>query len=140
MTMESSYTIKQFHGGDADFEQYKALVLATWLRALRHGNPFFRDADAKTYWAIYSKVIMALLRRPECLIRIAVLTDEPDVVIGWSAVENSVLHFVFVKHQGRRRGIARSLIPGNVTVITHLTKTGRSLWQKKLPKAIFNPF
>lgn len=138
--MESSYTIRQFTGSDPELEQYKAVVLATWLRSLRHGNPFFRDADAKTYWTIYSKVIMALMRRPECVVRVAVLSDEPDVVIGWSAVERNVLHFVYVKHQGRKRGIARSLIPEQIAVITHLTKTGRSLWQKKLSKAIFNPF
>lgn len=138
--MENSYVIREMSGLDPAFEQYKSLVLATWLRALKHGNEFFREADAKTYWTVYSKVIMALLRRPTCVVRLAVLSDEPDVVVGWEVHEGHVLHFVFVKHQGRKQGIARSLVPDNITVITHITKTGKSLWKKKLEHAIFNPF
>lgn len=138
--MENSYIVKELSGTDPAFDQYKSLVLATWLRALKHGNEFFREADAKTYWAVYSKVILALLRRPTCVVRLAVMSDDHDCTVGWSVTEGTVLHFVFVKHQGRKQGIARSLVPKNITVITHITKTGKSLWKKKLEKAIFNPF
>ena len=138
--MDASYIVKEFKGSDPAFEQYKALVLATWLRGLKHGSSFFQDVDSKTLFAVYSKVITSLLRRPECTIKIAVLTDAHDVAIGWSASEGTVLHYIFVRPQGRKQGIGRSLMPKKVEVITHLTKTGKSLWKKKLEHAKFNPF
>ncbi len=140
--MESSYVVREFRGTDPAFDQYRALVLATWLRGLKHGSDFFSMVDSKTFFQVYSRTVLLLLRRPDCKIRIAVLSSDPDVAVGWSAFEAGVLHFVYVRPQGRRQGIARSLLPplAKIEVVSHMTKTGKSLWKKKLEHAKFNPF
>lgn len=138
--MESSYVVKEFKGADPRLEQYLALILATWLRSLRYGSDFFKLVDSPTFFKIYSTTLLSIMRRPEVLVRVAVLTSEPDVAVGWCVFQHGVLHYVWVRPMGRKQGIARSLMPKNIQVITHLTKVGKSLWIKKLEHAKFNPF
>lgn len=74
------------------------------------------------------------------MVALAVLTDDTDVVLGWSVYEGSILHFVFVKRDARKQGIGTELIPKNAEVITHLTKSGKAIWKKKHQYLKFNPF
>ncbi len=144
--MENSYKVIEMKTAGPAFEQYKPLILATWLRGLRHGNEFFGLADPQAYFTNYSKIILSLLKRPECRARLAVLADEPDTVIGWVIFEGKVLHFIFVKRggkgelNGRRQGVATSIYPEGVEIFTHITKVGRSIWKQKFKEVKFNPF
>lgn len=143
--MPSSYIVKEFKGSDPALDDYKAVIQATWLRGLKHGSDFFKLVDSKSFFSIYPKVIMNLIKRPDCMIRVAVLADAPDVIVGWSAFEKKVLHFVYVRpgEKGatpRKQGVATKLVPKDFDTITHLTKTGKSIWRRKYPKVKFNPF
>ncbi len=144
--MENSYKILEMKTAGPAFEQYKPLVLATWLRGLRHGSDFFELTDPKTYYSVYSKTILGLLKRPEARARLAVLSDEPDTVIGYSVYESKTLHFIYVRkggkkeESGRRHGIGTALYPAGVEVFTHLTKIGKAIWRKKYKDLKFNPF
>lgn len=144
--MESSYKIVEIKTAGPAFEQYKPLVLATWLRSLKYGSDFFELADNRSYFTTYSKVILNLLKRPECRGRIAVLSSEPDVAIGYSIYEGKVLHFIFVRRggkgeeSGRKQGIGTELMPQGIEVFTHVTKVGKAIWKKKYKDLKFNPF
>lgn len=138
--MENSYIIKEFKGQDPYFENYKPLVLATWLRGLKHGCDFFSMTDSKAFFSVYSKVILNLIKRPECVVRVAVLSDDPDIAVGWSVFEGGVVHFVYVRPEGRRHGIGSSLLPKKFDTISHITKVGKAIWKKKFQHVIFNPF
>lgn len=129
-------------GSDPALKQYESLIYSTWLRGLRFGNPWFEDISSDAYYEAYHRVVENILSRPGCVVKLAVLSDDEDTCIGWSAAEGNTLHFVFVKGdiQARNRGIATRLLPQNIDVITHLTKTGRVIWKKKFPNAVFNPF
>jgi hypothetical protein len=143
--MENSYTIVELKSAHPTFEQYRALVIATWLQSLKHGSEFFELVDKKCFFDVYPKVIASLLKRPDCTIRLAVLSDDHDVAIGWSAFEGQVLHFVYVRRgeknaSGRKQGIGTALIPKGLKVTTHMTKIGKAIWHNKYPNVIFNPF
>ncbi len=145
--MENSYKIIEMKTAGPAFEQYKPLILATWLRGLKHGDEFFSLVDPKAYYSVYSRVILTLLKRPECRARLAVIADEPDTVIAWTVFEGNALHFIFVKRggkgelAGRGRGIATSIFPEGVDTFTHITKIGKSIWRNKKYKELkFNPF
>jgi hypothetical protein len=143
--MESSYVIKEFKGLDPALDQYKAVIQATWLRGLKHGSDFFSLVDSKVFLSVYPKVIMSLIKRPDCTVRVAVLSDDHDVIVGWSAFEGKILHYVYVRpgEKGaspRKQGIATRLVPKDFEVITHLTKIGKSIWRRKYSKVKFNPF
>lgn len=121
-------------------ETYRNMILAKWLRTLRFGNDFFRLIDSNSYFSNYQKYIKALLSRPQCIVRLAVLTDDPDVCLGFSVSEPGVLHYVWVHKDNRKIGVARSLLQFPFLFVTHLTSVGMSIWNKKFPTVQFNPF
>lgn len=137
---EANYKIIELKGTDPAFEEYFAFIMAFWLRGLKFGSEFFRAVDSLTYFQVYSKVIKALLKRPDCIVRLAVLADEPDTAIGWSVSEGKVLHFVYVKREARRQGVGMALLPKSFETATHMTKIGKSIWKAKFKHVKFNPF
>lgn len=136
---ESSYSILAFPAARFPVE-YSSFVKAKWKRDLRRGNDYFKLVHPDVFFQAYEKYINHLLNRPNAVLRLAVLTDTPDVVLGFSLIEGDRLHYVFVQGEQRNRGIGRSLVPVPINSISHLTRIGISAWQHALPKAIFNPF
>lgn len=123
-------------------ERYRALVFSKWLRSLRYGNDYFRLIEAPAYYKSYHAYIEGILSSPSAAVRLAVLADDPDVVLGFSVARGTgtVLDYVHVQKDMRRQGIGRMLVPPGVTTITHVTKTGLSIWGSKYPQWAFNPF
>ena len=87
----------------------------------------------------YHKVAEALIKN--CLIKVACLKDDPEVILGYAILSkvHPAIHFFFVKIAWRGIGIARSLVPKDTHSATHLTKVGLSII-KKHPGIVFNPF
>lgn len=137
--VDTSYTILKYAGKDIP-SNYKNLVLSKWKRSLRYGNDYFMLIEPTAYYEMYSKYIEFLLNKPNFIVSFAVLTDDPDVVLGWSAHENDILHYCHIHKDQRNQGIATALIPKNITIISHLTRDGIRYWTSRLSKAVFNPF
>ncbi len=78
---------------------------------------------------------------PNVNVKIACLKEDENVVLGYSVArkinEVNILDFVFVKSAWRGIGIAKSLVPSPLHVVTSLTKSGKALKPKEV---IFNPF
>lgn len=131
-------------GSDPGLKPYEGFIFSSYLHSLREGNDWFHDIDKDKYYEVYHLVLERILVRNDTVVRLAVLSDDLDVALGWSAIEGSTLHYVYVKDdkdiQCRRQHIAKDLVPGNISVITHLTRIGRLIWKRKLPKAVFDPF
>lgn len=121
-------------------DSYRAMIFSKWLRSLRFGNDYFKLIDSTTYYAKYHIYLEELLRRPMAVARFAVLSDDHDVVLGFSLTEAEGLHYVHVHKDHRNKGIGTALVPKNIYTISHLTKIGLSIWNSKLPHAKFNPF
>ena len=81
-----------------------------------------------------------MLQRKKGILKVAVLTDDSDVTLGWSLSEPETLHYIFVASDYRKTGIGRSLLPKDIKNITHLTQIGLKIWNKLFKDAIFNPF
>lgn len=115
--------------------------MATWLRGLYYGNTWFREIDKDVFMDKYHQAITIVLKKPTTEVKVAVLKDDPEVILGYSVLDqgytNTVLHWVFVKEAWRKMGIATSLIPTNSDTCTHLTVVGRKL---KPANMKFNPF
>lgn len=139
----SRYRVIAFLGPDLPMN-YIGLVYSRWMRSLRYGNDFFKMADSDTYYQAYERYIQVLLRKPNTLVRLAVLADDEDVVLGFSisrsSTEEHILDYVHVHKDCRKLGIARKLVPNDIDTITHVTKTGLSIWGSKFSHWKFNPF
>jgi hypothetical protein len=136
---DDSYSIVRFEGDQLP-EQYSNMVLSQFLRSLRNGNDYFKLMDSKAYYKTYGAYVESLLARPNMTIAIAALSSDKDVVLAWSLSEPGKLHYVFCKPDYRRNGIATSILPKNIEILTHLTTLGTSMWSSKYPHAKFNPF
>lgn len=137
----SIYQIREYKQED------KAFICATFLRGLYYGESWFSLIPKQIFMENYSKVIYALLGRPDIVVKVACLTEDPDVILGYSILSQDLqtLHWVFVKSSKksddlswRRHGIGKVLTNYPIKQVTHLTKLGLTL----LPKinAVFNPF
>lgn len=134
----ATYKIMKYRRGIPS--RYQNLVFAKWMRSYRHGNDYVKLANPDCYFEAYNRYITNILYRPDTILRLAVLSDEDDVVLGFSVIERDVLHYVLVGKDFRKQGIAKQLVPTEINWITHLTKIGLRLWAKELPQAQFNPF
>lgn len=102
--------------------QYTALIFAKWLRSFLYGNKAMeKKISHGEYFVTYHKIIEDILKRPETTVRLAVLTDEPDVVLGFAVCRGNVLDYVYVHRDQRQQGIGTTLIPHSITTITHMT-------------------
>jgi GNAT superfamily N-acetyltransferase len=130
-------TIRSYTGDDLSF------IMNSWLNGLKQGCEYFRLIDKDPYFDIYGKILSQIIEKPATYIKIACLKEDPSIIVGYSVTELRpgmlILHWVYVKPDWRDNGLARKLIPENITHATHLTKTGRALL-KKNEQVKFNPF
>lgn len=114
-------------------------IMATWLKGLRYGNDWFGLIEAPVYYENYQKIVEKTLQAPNTVIRVACLKDSPDVILGYSVCSGKTLHWIFCKRNWRGIGIAKSLVPDTITVVSHITDVGRIVL-KNHPTLSFNPF
>lgn len=136
---QTSYQVIAFPGRSLP-QGYQNMVYSKWMRSLKYGNEYFKLAHSDSYFTAYRRYLESILNRADTVVRLAVLSDDRDVALGWSVIEGDTLHYVHVQHEQRNRGVGRSLVPKGINVITHLTKCGLRIWPKALPHAIFDPF
>jgi hypothetical protein len=113
----------------------EGLVFESWLRGLYFGNDWFHAMKFHRFNTNYHKIIEYILTRS--VVNIACLREDPDVTLGYSVVDEDILHWVFIKSSWRRFGIARKLIPVGINTVTHLTRLGKQLKPRHWE---FNPF
>lgn len=135
----SSYTVIWLPASKLS-EDAKAFVFSAWLKSLRKGNDFFKLIAARSYWRSIHRLIENVLASPITQVRFAVLSDDHDVILGFSVSRGTVLDFIYVKKDQRRCGIGTSLIPPGVETVTHLTKTALTIWANKYSHWEFDPF
>lgn len=136
---QETYSVIAYLGTELP-DIYRNMILAKWLRTLKYGNDFFKLIESDGYFESYQKFIKSLLARPQCIVRLAVLSDAPDVCLGFSVSEPDILHYLWVHRDNRKVGVGRALVQFPFKYITHLTIHGMRMWTKNFPNAKFNPF
>lgn len=126
-------TTRAYEANDRPF------ILASWLRGLFYGDSWFSLIPKDIFMAAYHHFLERLLDSPGVGIKVACLKEDSQVILGYCVYSNTVTHWLFVKKSWRNIGIARMLLPPQVSAATHLTKLGVKLLPK-LTGAVFNPF
>lgn len=135
----ASYDIISFPSAELP-EDYKGLVYSRWLRSHRYGNFLFKMVDSDVYYDRYSKYIDTLLAKPESKVRLAVLSDNHDVALGFCVHRNDILDYVHVHYGCRSAGIASNLVPDKISYITHYTYMGSRFVTDRYGGFRFNPY
>ncbi len=135
----STYSIITF-SATALPKEYLGLVFSKWLKSLRYGNELYKLIEPQAYWPIYHKYLEKIMGAQDAIVRLAVLTDDKDVVLGFSVSRGIILDYVYVHRDHRALGIGSHLIPKDIKHFTHVTKMGILLWRQKYRSWTFNPF
>lgn len=136
-----SYDVISFKSSELP-KQYEALVFSKWLRSLRFGNPLFKNIETNAFYTQYHAFIVSLLKKPGSVTRMAVLSDDHDVALGFAINREDVLDYIYVQKEHRRIGIATKILPKNLTAFSHTTLVGIDIWRnnEKYRNLKFNPF
>lgn len=137
--VETGY-LKKTYSGICLPQNYTNYVKSKWMRSFRFGNDYMKLTDSDSYYEAYETYIDSILNGIDNKVSLAVLSDDPDVALGFSVYSDEVLHYVYVGIDYRMQGIGASLVSGPVREFTHLTRIGLKLWPKKAPHAKFQPF
>lgn len=116
----------------------KHFILSTWLRGLYYGETLYSLMEKATFMELYKKVLDYLVTNS--YIQVMCLKEDPNIIIGYSvlSLDKKILHWLYVKKNFRNIGVATDLVPKDVKVVTHLTKSGIILLKRK--NMIYNPF
>lgn len=121
-------------------EQYRNLIFSKFLRSLRYGNDYFKLMASSSYFSNYHQYIELLLKRSDVKLKLAVLSDDEDVVLGWAMLQPGVIHYVYVNKEQRNQGIAKSLCANwPFDSVTHLTTIGARIFAK-MKNVTFDPW
>lgn len=129
------YDIRDYKESDKNF------ILATFLRGLYYGDSWFSTIPKDIFMDNYKLVAERIIGDPRINIRLAVLREDNDVILGYSilSADHKAVIWSYTKTAWRRQGIARSLLPSNPLYVMHLSELGKELLPK-LSGAVFNPF
>jgi hypothetical protein len=115
-----------------------AFIYSTWLKGQYYGNDFFGSCDKDAYYATYAKFVEQTLNRPDTLIVVACLADEPSVILAYSVFTADTVYWTYTKEAWRKKGLAKSTLPSTIYQVASLTKIGDKL--RKIRKWGFNPW
>lgn len=94
-------------------------IYATWRNSLWYDNP--RPAsEAENFFKQTSRRIRKLVNNPENHIQVAVLKDDPNLILGYAitSMEDGInLEWVYVKADYRKKGIG-GLVAGHFNTIS----------------------
>lgn len=134
----SSYKVLTFAAHDLPVV-YQNLVLSRWMRSLRYGS-ILKLALPHLYYQNMTQRIQELMDAENADVNLAVLSDDQEIVLGFSVYNENVLHYVHVHKDHRKIGIGTKLIPKGIDSFTYLTDMGHQVWKRHYPQWGFDPF
>jgi ribosomal protein S18 acetylase RimI-like enzyme len=128
-------------------ETDKPFIFSNWLRHYKNRSYFAKRIRNSIFYKWHHLVIEKILDRPNTLSLIAHPPEEPEVILGFMISEawpdGSVIHFVYIKPQFKKMGIAKKLFEASklqeTQFFTHWTFDVDELTQK-LPNLTYDPY
>lgn len=118
-------------------------ILSTWLRCYRFQSPTVNRVPNHVFYPKHQLFIEKLLKKSTALM--AVMKEDPVVILGYLISEPGTLHFCYIKKECRGEGIARLLLKNQgfdlskETEFSHFTRDMDPIC-RKFPTLVFNPY
>lgn len=113
----------------------KAFIFSSWLKSYR---TTMGDVPAALYYAGQHDIIDRILG--QCDAQVLASREDEATVIGWIVTSDQWIHYLYIKQQFRRMGLARVLVDDPERWLGYSHKV-RLLRQLPLPKTwAFNPY
>ncbi len=125
----------------------KAFVYSTWLRNYKHSSYFAKRIRPVVFFAGHHALLDHLFNKPEIMCAIACSPEDPGQIFGYLAYQlrpKPILHFIFVKDDFRKMGVARTLIKSTgidvaSATFTHWTYPVDDII-RRFPEMIYSPY
>ena len=121
-------------------------VYATWIKSFRD-SPYARAIPTPLYTIGQRSRICAILDGAETIIHVACDPDTPELIYGYAVWGNrDMLHYVYVKGQYRKLGIAKALLQDKLHETLQYTHKGDIMLERLLKTNpeyngwIYNPY
>lgn len=126
MHAEKPYTFRPYVENDIPF------IHETWRKNYYKGANYSKHLSPQEFDAAHRPIRNNILLKRDATIIVAASKEDPDVIIGWIAVQKPLqskgmfLHYLYVKEEFRRLGIGSELvkraIPDEPVMFTHMTR------------------
>ena len=122
-------------------------VKGSWLKNYKNSSSFAKRVTHDVFYKWHGAIVDAILSRPGTDVFIATLPDEEGVILGFFVCERQgqsrVAHYLFVRPEWRKLGLARALIGASeetAFVFTHWTKPMDSIVNRKDIALVYDPY
>lgn len=107
-------------------ESDAAFLYSSWRNSLWYDQD--RDpSQSQKFYTYVTREIKNIISKKECKIKIACLSDDPDLIIGYSVLTGTNLEWCYVKIEYRKKGIANLITKGFHTISQPMTRIGKSI-------------
>jgi GNAT superfamily N-acetyltransferase len=125
-------------------------VYSSWLRSYKHSSYWAKRIRHNVFFAGHQAMLNYLFAKPTFQCAVACSPEDPTQIFGYLAYEKAtegaqpIVHFVFVKDDFRKMGVARKLFeaagitPPSLT-FTHWTYTVDALVER-WPDMVYSPY
>jgi len=122
-----------------------SIIMSSWLKGAYHLCPAFKDMPRSLFFGMHHPVCQMLLLTGDAIC--AVDVEDPTHVLGYLVYKNyrdfSVIHWVYIKQQFRRFGIAEELLRyaelNNIIFTSHETTDSQRFFNNKLLRTFHAP-
>lgn len=119
-------------------------IYSTWLKSYRYDSLIGKGCRNTIFYSHYTKIIDHILTGSEVKVIMAAHLEDPKVTFGYLVYEPHIVHYVFVKEEFRKHGIAKCLYSSIGGLQSHYIFTHKTFSVMPITKAhnelIFNPF
>lgn len=104
-------------------------IYSSWSRSFYEGSGAKKHISPQEFHGHHRPTIDKFFSRPYATVIVVHHADEPDIILGWIAVEvletKLVIHYAYIKSSFRRIGLLWELIrrvdKGQPIIFTHMT-------------------
>lgn len=110
-------------------EQDSGIIYSTWPKGAYYGAVEIPKGSKKQWFKQFYAHVKHCLESSE--VRIAALTEDPSIIIGYVIINGPTLEWAYVKETFRLQGICRLLLLNReIKDIANVTKIGRYIAKK----------
>lgn len=134
--MEKNWNIRLGLPSDLEF------IYATWLNSYWADSQKYQQITGPTFFTEYPKVLDRILDSPETQVSVACSSSDENIIYGYLVSSPPVAHYLFVKSNFRRWGIARSLLEDAEAgkIYTHRTGELANFLHRRINEHTYNPY
>lgn len=133
MNILNQISIREMNSDDVNF------VYNSWLKSFRNSLEAMNQTN-EVYYDNHKNLIEKLLNKSN--VNIIHPADDPSHILGFMCSEGNIVHYIYIKYNYRKLGIAKhlltSIVSGDTFYITHITKNIRDKVDNQ--KIVYNPW